>query len=196
MIHPNTTIKFISDEIGHGVVATKRIPAGTITWVFDPLDRELTSIEVISLKPVCKNIMETYTYRNRNGNYILCWDHGKYLNHSFTPNCMATAYNFEVAINDIEEGEELTNDYGCLNIIQPFRAANEGTKRKTVYPDDLLRYYKQWDDKLKKVFPELLRLPQPLKPLLSDEKWAIIEQIISDDLPMDSILNNFFDEKV
>ena len=42
MIYPKTELRFISDEIGHGVVATEFIPAGTITWALDKLDREFT----------------------------------------------------------------------------------------------------------------------------------------------------------
>lgn len=38
MIHPNTELKFISNQVGYGVVATSFIPAGTITWVLDKLD--------------------------------------------------------------------------------------------------------------------------------------------------------------
>ena len=42
MIHPKTELQFINKEIGYGVVATEFIPAGTITWVLDKLDREFT----------------------------------------------------------------------------------------------------------------------------------------------------------
>jgi len=35
MIHPDTEVRFINDEIGYGVVAKKLIPKGTITWVQD-----------------------------------------------------------------------------------------------------------------------------------------------------------------
>lgn len=40
MIHPHTELKHINNEVGYGVVATKFIPAGTITWVLDKLDQE------------------------------------------------------------------------------------------------------------------------------------------------------------
>ena len=48
MIHPDTELQFINDEIGHGVVATKLIPAGTITWVLDKLDREFTKARILA----------------------------------------------------------------------------------------------------------------------------------------------------
>lgn len=142
MIHPHTELRFISNEIGHGVFATKLIPAGTITWVLDKLDRVFTSTEFQALDPVYQNILDYYTFRNNKGQYVLCWDNGRYVNHSFNSNCLTTAYDFEIAIRDIQPDEQLTDDYGYLNITLPFRGIDEGTKRKTVYPDDLVKYYK------------------------------------------------------
>ena len=165
MIHPDTELRFISNEIGYGVVATKFIPAGTVTWVLDQLDREFTPLELQQMAPIYQNILDTYTFRNNKGNYILCWDNGRYVNHSFNSNCLTTAYDFEIAIRDIQPGEQLTDDYGYLNIPLPFRAADEGTRRKIVYPDDLLKYYKVWDNKIKKVFGNITKQQQPLRGL-------------------------------
>jgi uncharacterized protein len=33
MVHPDTTLAFVSDAVGYGVVATRRIPRGTVVWV-------------------------------------------------------------------------------------------------------------------------------------------------------------------
>ena len=98
MIHPHTELRFINNEIGYGVVATEFIPAGTITWVQDKLDREFLPEEVGSLDPIYQSILDTYTFRNRVGNYILCWDNARYVNHSFNSNCLTTAYDFEIAV--------------------------------------------------------------------------------------------------
>lgn len=77
MIHPSTEIKFINKDVGYGVVATEFIPAGTITWVLDKLDREFTPQEVLAMDPMYQSIIDTYCFRNGNGNFILCWDHWK-----------------------------------------------------------------------------------------------------------------------
>ncbi|WP_431162804.1 SET domain-containing protein [Flagellimonas beolgyonensis] len=195
MIHPDTELRFISNEIGYGVVATKFIPAGTITWVLDKLDREFTPLELQQMEPIYQTILDTYTFRNNKGNYILCWDNGRYVNHSFNSNCLTTAYDFEIAVRDIQPGEQLTDDYGYLNIPLPFRAADEGTRRKIVYPNDLLKYYKVWDNKIKKVFGTITKQQQPLRPLLNGELWNKIEAITAGKETMDSILTNFFDGK-
>lgn len=192
MIHPKTELKFISNEVGYGVVATELIPAGTITWVLDKLDREFSAMEFISMDPIYQSILDTYTFRNSNGNFVLCWDNGRFVNHSFNSNCLTTAYDFEIAIRDIQVGEQLTDDYGYLNISQPFRGINEGTKRKVVYPDDLLKYYKVWDKKILKVFDRIPKLDQPLSGLISEKLWHDIKEIAEGRKEMDSIINNFY----
>ena len=194
MIHPKTELKHISNEIGYGVVATDFIPAGTITWVLDELDREFTQVEFQSMKPFYQNILDTYSYRNNKGNFVLCWDNGRFVNHSFDSNCFTTAYDFEIAIRDIHPGEELTDDYGYLNIPEPFRGVDEGTKRKVVYPDDLLTYHKVWDKKILKVFDRIISNEQPLRALIKNELWNKIHLIVDGKEQMDSILKNYYKE--
>ena len=195
MIHPKTELKFISNEIGYGVVATDFIPAGTITWVLDKLDREFSPTDFQSMELVYQNILDTYTFRNNNGNFVLCWDNGRYVNHSFKSNCLTTAYDFEIAVRDIHPGEQLTDDYGYLNIPHPFRGIDEGTRRKIVYPNDLVKYYKIWDKKIQKVFGKINLNEQPLRGLIKDELWIKIQNIINGNEQMESILNNYYNEK-
>lgn len=192
MIHPHTELKYISNEVGYGVVATHFIPAGTITWVYDKLDREFSSAEFQAMEPIYQNILDTYTFRNNNGNFVLCWDNGRYVNHSFNSNCLTTAYDFEIAIRDIQAGEQLTDDYGYLNIPSPFRGVDEGTRRKVVYPDDLLKYFKVWDKKLLKVFHKIPKLAQPLQELIREDLWMDIVDISEGKKEMESILKNYY----
>jgi len=195
MIHPKTELKFISNDIGHGVVATEFIPAGTITWALDKLDREFSPEAFKAMDALYQDILDTYTFRNNNGNLVLCWDNGRYVNHSFNSNCLSTAYDFEIAIRDIHPGEQLTDDYGYLNISKPFRGIDEGTKRKVVYPDDLLKYSKMWDKKLLKVFNRITKLEQPLRSLISEDIWNEIMEVSENKKPMASIIKNFYAAK-
>jgi uncharacterized protein len=196
MIHPDTELKFISDEIGYGVVAKKFIPKGTITWVQDKLDREFTPKDIAEMEPIYRDIAATYCFRNKHGNFVLCWDIGRYVNHSFNSNCLSTAYDFEIAIRDIQPGEELTDDYGYLNIEQPFRGKDEGTKRKVVYPDDLVRYHKVWDKKISQIIPFVPQVGQALGKLIDKNLWAKIERFAKGEEQMDSIIKNYYDEKI
>lgn len=50
-------------------------------------------------------------------------------------------YDFELAVHDIQPGEELTDDYGTLNIEESFDCyCMQAGCRGTIFPDDLLRY--------------------------------------------------------
>ncbi|HPF11637.1 MAG TPA: SET domain-containing protein [Flavobacteriaceae bacterium] len=192
MIHPHTELKFINDEVGHGVVATQFIPTGTITWVMDQLDREFTPKQFQKMNALYQNILETYTFRTSKGNLVLCWDHGRFVNHSFKSNCISTAYDFEIAVRDIQPGEQLTDDYGYLNITEPFKAVDEGTKRKTVYPNDLEKYHQLWDKQLANSFPKIAEVAQPLTPLLSEKTKKEIDLVLSGKKPLASILELYY----
>ncbi len=192
MIHPSTELRFINNEIGYGVVATEFIPKGTITWALDKLDREFTSLELMAFDEPYQQILNRYCYRNNTGKFILCWDNGRYVNHSFKSNCMSTAYDFEIAIRDIQPGEELTDDYGYLNLSKAFRATEEGTRRKYVYPDDLLKYHKVWDKKLLSAFKKIASVPQPLQAVLNPAIWETCVRVSKGEEPMASILDIYF----
>ncbi len=194
MIHPDTEVRFISKEIGYGVVATKLIPKGTITWVLDKLDREFTPEEVQKLDPIYQDILYTYTFRNNVGNFVLCWDHGRFVNHSFKSNCMSTAYDIEIAIRDIHPGEQLTDDYGYLNVTEPFEALDEGTERKVVYPDDIKNFAAVWDKQLAENFKYILEVNQKMKYLLTPEMWNKIEAVAKGQLPLDSIVSCYYED--
>jgi len=194
MIHPHTELKFINEEKGFGVVATSFIPKGTITWSADPLDQVFSPDEVHNMKPFFRNFIDKYTYRDNAGNYILCWDHARFVNHSYHSNCMSTAYNFELAIRDIYPGEELTDDYGYLNVSEPFFAQPEaGSDRTAVMPDDLLHYHKLWDAQLKSAFLRFNLVDQPLSDLIDRRYQEKIRLITAGKEDMDSILNCYYD---
>jgi hypothetical protein len=189
MMHPDTEIRFISEEIGYGVVAKKIIPKGTITWVQDELDQIYTPKQVGMMEKLAQQMIDKYTFRNNKGNFVLCWDLAKYVNHSFKSNCLSTAYDFEIAVRNILPGEELTDDYGYLNITEAFEAKDEGTVRTIVYPDDLLHFHKEWDADLEDAFVHFDKVEQPLKDLISAEIQHKMKSILEGHEKMDSILN-------
>lgn len=193
MIHPHTELRFISERIGYGVVATQFIPKGTITWTLDKLDRTFTPPQVKAMDPLYQQVLDTYTYRNAEGNYILCWDNARFINHSSKSNCITTAYEFEIAIRDILPGDQLTDDYGYLNLDEPFEAEPEaGTHRTTIFPDDLIRYYHEWDDLLLSAFPYLSQVSQPLMNILEPALREKALQIAAGKENMSSILTCYY----
>jgi uncharacterized protein len=195
MIHPDTELKFINDTIGYGVVATRFIPKGTITWIMDKLDRVFHPSEIPKFEPAYQEILNKYCFRDNSGNHVLCWDISRFVNHSFKPNCISTAYDFELAVRDIYPGEELTDDYGFLNVVEPFECLPEdGVSRKKVMPDDLLHFHKEWDAQLLESFENFNEVSQPLKQFLSAKHLAKVEAIAAGQGQMDSILLNYYDE--
>ena len=196
MIHPDTEVRFISKEKGYGVVGTKLIPKGTITWVQDDLDQIFTRDQADSLKPVIKKYLDTYSFTNKNGEIVLCWDNGKFVNHSFKPSCFSTPYDFEIAIRDIYPGEELTDDYGYLNVEKPFDAIDEGTIRKTVYPDDILTFHKEWDAIIKENAPKVLEVNQSLADLIPRNTWNEFVNAVKNPEQMKSILECHYQQDI
>jgi hypothetical protein len=195
MIHPDTELKYISPEIGDGVVATELIPKGTITWASDQLDQVFTPQQVKAMEVAYKDILYKYTYRDNKGDLILCWDHSRFVNHSFNSNCVTTAYNFEVAVRDIYAGEELTDDYGYLNCLEPFECLPEpNTSRRQVMPDDLLHFYKEWDHKVASAFLHFNKVHQPLAFLIEPRYRKKVASVVAGHEPMDSILNCFYSQ--
>ncbi|MDB5233948.1 MAG: protein-lysine N-methyltransferase, partial [Hymenobacter sp.] len=161
MIHPDTALRFISPEIGFGVVATKLIPKGTITWVFDSLDQIITPQKLAAMHPLQQAYLDKYCYRDHRGDYVLCGDHSRFVNHSFRSSCISTAYDCELAVRDIHPGEELTDDYGYLNPSEPFDCLPEpGSTRTQVLPDDLLNFHAGWDAQLLEAFQDFNRVEQ------------------------------------
>ena len=193
MIHPDTELRFISPEIGYGVVATRFIPKGTITWALDKFDRLFSPVEFNSFEKVYQDILHKYTYRNNKGEYILCWDHARFVNHSFNSNCVSTAYEFEIAVRDIQPGEELTDDYGYLNVEEPFECIPEpGCMRKKVMPDDLLKYSDKWDEQVMDAIAYFRDLHQPLIELLPGDIREKAMKISAGEAELDSIINCYF----
>ncbi len=169
MIHPSTELRFINPLIGFGVVATARIPRGTITWARDPLDRAMTSSEVERLGELFRAQLDKYSFIDGEGRHVLCWDIARYVNHSCDPVCLAPGFDFEIAVRDIEPGEQLCDDYGTLNPLEPFECGCGMPQcRKMVRPDDHVRLADTWDQQVRLAFPSIPLVDQPLWPLVND----------------------------
>jgi hypothetical protein len=193
MLHPHTELKFVSPEIGYGIFATALIPKGTITWVKDELDRIVAKEDLAQMTQANLENLLKYSYRNSNGDYVFCWDLTRYVNHSYTPNSMLTTFGFEVAIRDILPGEEMTNDYGTLNIIESFECANgPSLKRKLVSPDDLKRFYSQWDMQINSALTFLSEQKQPLDKFLTSKQRDDISRMQSGNQVIPSVLENLY----
>lgn len=185
MLHPHAELRFVSDAIGYGVFATHDIPRGTITWVRDRFDQVFTPAQVGALTGVHQRIIERYGYMDGRGDTILCWDHGRYVNHSCAATCLSPGFDFEVAVRDIPKGTELTDDYGTLGIEEPFHCMCGAPEcRGTVRPDDFERLAGVWDEQVRSVFPLLRAHAQPLWELVREKE--AVEAVLAGRLPLPS----------
>lgn len=196
MIHPDTELRFINDVVGYGVVAKKLIPKGTITWVQDDLDQIYNPVDIEKINPIMREYLETYCFTNNKGQKVLCWDNAKFVNHSFNSSCMSTAYDFEIAIRDIQPGEQLTDDYGYLNVEEPFEAEDEGFERKVVYPDDILNYHEIWDKAISDNLDNIKKVNQPLQKFISKRQWDEFSKVLSGESQLKSIKTCYFEHKI
>jgi hypothetical protein len=175
MLHPHTFLKFISEDIGYGIFANSFIPAGTITYVKDALEIELSPDNEIIEMPIYANHIKKYAYREPTGNHIIGWDLSKYMNHSCNPNTLSTGYGFEIAIRDIEADEEITDDYGMLNIESTMDCmCSQSDCRWQIHPHDLDFMWKQWDNNVKTALDVMSEVEQPLMGLLDHDIYRAI----------------------
>lgn len=194
MIHPDTELRPVSPEIGLGVFATRPIARGTIVWVQDDLDIVLSPRRVAALDDARRAQVLEYAFRDQRGDYVLCWDLGRFVNHSFHPTCIATAWDLEVAGRDIAAGEQLTDDYGSLNLDEPFHCVpEERTDRTRALPGDVLRYAATWDAIALAALADHDRISQPLagfvKPAFGPRLRAAVERGVL----LDSVRDTYYD---
>lgn len=163
MIHPATELRYINEYIGYGVFATEDIPLGTIVYVEDPLEVKISPSKYQKMKEPVRQVLDKYSYRNEKGVRILSWDNAKFINHSCDCNSMSTGWGFEIAIKNIKKGEEITDDYGLLNIEKDFfHKCDCFSCRGIVSTNDLSKYYFAWDEKVRKAVDRIPVVSQPI----------------------------------
>jgi hypothetical protein len=167
VIHPATEVRYVDPVVGLGVFATTRLGKGTITYVWDPLEIEITPSDPRLQDPTFAPIIERYSYIDPNGVRIVSWDHAKFVNHCCQANTMSTAYGFEIAIRDIEAGEQITDEYGMFNLPEAMELrCSTGPCRKRVEAGDLDRHWERWDAQIKSALELIEQVEQPLWPLV------------------------------
>lgn len=163
MIHPDTELGDAGDGIGKGVFATAPIPVGTLVYVVDRLEIVLPPETPLAVDPDYRPILDTYSYRGPAGQWIVCWDLAKYENHSCDPNTLCTGFGFEIAVRDIRTGEQITVDYGLLNVTDAMPClCGSPDCRGVVRPDDFDWHHERWDRLVRGALDRLSQVDQPL----------------------------------
>ena len=192
MIHPDSELRFVDASIGYGLFATKLIPKGTFTWVRDDLDQIVDPSLEHALPPMLARLLHTYSYLEPRGR-VLCWDHGRFVNHSCEPNCRSTGFDLEIAVRDILVGEQLTDDYGSLNVDYEFVCGcGTASCRKMIRATDALRFADTWDREAADAFRLVSQVAQPLWPLLKERED--VERVIRHEMPLPSCRTHILPE--
>jgi hypothetical protein len=113
MIHPDTYVKQTST--GLGVFAARKFVRGEILWISDDLDVKIPYSDYEKLPWQTKEKVSIYGYLDFDGRVVIAWDEGKLVNHSCSPNSTGLLQfdNVSVALRDIEQDEEILEDYYC-----------------------------------------------------------------------------------
>ena len=181
MIHPKTELRFINDVVGYGVFTIDRIPKGTITYVKDSLESVISPTDYLMHPEPVREVIEKYSYIDEAGNRIVSWDFAKYVNHCCNCNTISTGYGFEIAIRDIEKGEQITDEYGIFNLESEMTlVCGEKDCRKTIGPNDFDAHYKTWDGKIMGAITHLFEVEQPLLGFLDANTRTELDQFFSD----------------
>ena len=105
---------------GFGVFAADPIPAGTRVWEFtDGVDYRLPPEVVERCPEPYKSDLLKFAYRDSTGDYILCGDAARFMNHSDDPSCDDSGDLYTIARADLAAGQELTCDYRTFDLDWP-----------------------------------------------------------------------------
>ena len=175
MIHPDTELREVDPVVGLGVFATRHLPKGTITWALDDLDQRIPETRLAALGRIYRPVIHRYAYVNGHGDRILCWDIGRFVNHSCNANSISTGWDFDLAVRDIEAGEQITNDYALLNLEAPFECAcgEEGCRGLvSSTPAVWAALAPELDEKVRDVCRDAARVEQALWPWVRNKANA------------------------
>lgn len=130
MLLVKTTVK-PSEIAGLGLFADQEIKKGDIIWKYTPetcslLTQEQFQVLLGSFHKTEKDLIKyylTYSYYQKSLNgAVLCLDNSRFVNHSDTPNMAGAshlapniAWQYSLALRDIKEGEELTENYASYD---------------------------------------------------------------------------------
>ena len=97
---------------GVGVFSEDHIPQGAVVWQWhEGIDRRIAPDVVEALPPFCQDFLKRYGWIE-GGQYTICIDNERFINHSDTPNCVFSEDGTQaIAARDILAGEEITQDY-------------------------------------------------------------------------------------
>ena len=180
MIHSDTELRKVNETIGYGVFATRFIPKGTIVYVKDPLEIEVTAEAFELLDAAYQSVVDWFSYIDENGCRIISWDIAKYVNHSCDSNSISTGYGFEIATRDIQAGEEITDEYGIFNLPHPLKCyCGSSNCRGMISDHDWDCCGRAWDKRAKDALRYFGKVEQPMVKFLDTDVYQDVMRYLN-----------------
>lgn len=105
---------------GLGTFASSKIEAGTVVWQFDErIDRIISEETFCELPELVRSYVLEHCMCWPAGGHLLSADLSSFMNHSLHPNLIGPDEFTSVAKDDIEAGEELTENYYEFYLTSP-----------------------------------------------------------------------------
>lgn len=179
MMHPCTAQAWIGQGRGSGVIATRAIPKGTIVYVRDPLDIVVPQDHPLLNDPLYAETFTSHAYIEPDGSRVMCWDHGRYMNHCCRPNTLSTGFGFEIAIEDIAEGAEITDHYAVLNLEFELDLLCDKPGCLRHMGPGMLPMVGEWiDARIRETLPLIPSVEQPLAPLMDQATREALDHFL------------------
>lgn len=180
MLHPATELRIVDPHIGYGIFATADIPMGTIVYAKDAMEIIVNEEDFLYMDSKYREHIEKYSYTESNGSKVLSWDLAKYVNHACDSNTLSTGYGFEIAIRDIHKNEQITDDYGMLNIehVMPCKCGSPQCRRH-IGMNDFVTCSVDWENKVQAALTRFTRVAQPLLDYLSPDTYCLLESFLN-----------------
>lgn len=163
MMYPDSYLEHVDAGKGWGVFAGRFIPRGTVVWMHDELDQVLTPARVAALPAPLREQVDRYAYVDGDGNRVLCWDHGRFMNHACEPTTTSIGTLLEIARRDIQQGEQLTCEYGLAHVVEGFTCAcGAPSCRGKLLPTNIEDVWRRWDREAAEALRWALTVEQPV----------------------------------
>lgn len=118
---------------GVGVFTPQPLARDTVIWEFrEGVDLRLSPEVLESVPEPLQARLRRYCYLEEDGQYVLCGDNAKFMNHSFESNCIDPEGGHTITARDIRAHEELTCDYRLFDVesaedgLEHWRSEGEG----------------------------------------------------------------------
>jgi len=192
VLHPHTEVRRIDSEIGFGVFANALIPKGTITWCRDELELSFSQERLNKMTKFYQDLVVHFCFRDAGGNYVLCWDFARYMNHSCDCNVTCIGTLCDIAKRDIKPGEQLTCDYSLHNLPDDFTCSCGAPQcRDVIRAADLPKLIPAIDAKVKDVVAIMSKVPQPVFEMMLPGDLKRVQDIIAGREKIPSAVENF-----